>query len=134
MSKPKVKLYELVDLIEQHGPVSPNRLTELSGDFRQSVDKYIRQAHDQGLIHIAEFGPSPCGGNRTVKLYVAGKGIDAKRQYAAKKPHVRMSRETRRSRVAARAKAAREARLKSELSRPAYRDELTSAFFGGIAA
>ena len=45
MAKPKVKIYELIALIKEHGPVSPNRLTELTGDFRQSIDKYIRQAH-----------------------------------------------------------------------------------------
>ncbi|WCM21391.1 hypothetical protein NDK50_08065 [Paraburkholderia bryophila] len=83
MSKPKTKIHELIDLIREHGPVSPNRLTELSGDMRQSVDKYVRQAHDKGLIHIAAFGPSPLGGNRTVKLYAYGKDVDAERVYAS---------------------------------------------------
>jgi hypothetical protein len=79
MSKPKTKIYEILDLIRQHGPVSANRLTELTGDLRQSIDKYVRQAHDAGLIHIATFGPSPLGGNRTVKLYMVGKAVDAQR-------------------------------------------------------
>lgn len=79
MSKPKTKINEIVALIEKHGPISPNRLTEITGDFRQSIDKYIREAHDAGLIHVAAFGPSPFGGNRTVKLYAIGKGISIER-------------------------------------------------------
>jgi hypothetical protein len=79
MAKPKTKINEIVALIEKHGPVSPNRLTEITGDFRQSIDKYVRQAHDAGLIHVAAFGPSPFGGNRTVKLYAAGKGVNVQR-------------------------------------------------------
>ncbi|MFL9904651.1 hypothetical protein PQR71_42100 [Paraburkholderia fungorum] len=84
MSKPKTKIYEIVELIRQHGPVSPNRLTNITGDIRQSIDKYVRQAHDAGLIHIAALGPSPFGGNRTVKLYAYGKGIDAQRHHVSK--------------------------------------------------
>lgn len=80
MSKPKTKFYEIVALIEKYGPVSPNRLTEITGDFRQSIDKYVREAHLAELIHVAAFGPSPFGGNRTVKLYAAGKGADAQRR------------------------------------------------------
>jgi hypothetical protein len=87
MSKPTVKLFELVELIRKHGPVSPNRLTELSGDWRTSIDKYIRQAHKARLIHIAAFGPSPHGKNRTVKLYAIGEGVDAKRVYAREREH-----------------------------------------------
>lgn len=81
MAKQKTKIYEIVALIEKHGPISPNALTDMTGDYRQSVDKYIRQAHKANLIHIDSFGPSPLGGNRTVKLYACGKGIDAKRIY-----------------------------------------------------
>jgi hypothetical protein len=91
MAKPQRKIQEIVALIEKHGPVSPNRLTELTGDFRQSVDKYIRLAHSAGMIHVDSFGPSPLGGNRKVKLYAHGKGVDAARvlvreRPAAKKP------------------------------------------------
>lgn len=85
MSKPKTKIYEIVALIQRNGPVSPNRLTELTGDYRQTIDKYIRLAHMAGLVHVAEFGPSPLGGNRTVKLYAAGKGTDAQRHPGEKK-------------------------------------------------
>lgn len=85
MAKPKTKIYELLRLIREHGPVSPNRLTELSGDLRQSIDKYIREAHDSKLIHIAGFAPSPLGGNRTVKLYSFGKGVDAVRNGSVKR-------------------------------------------------
>lgn len=86
MSKAKTKIYELVELVRMHGPISPNRLTELTGDFRQSIDRYVREAHDAGLIHIAAHGPSPFGGNRTVKLYAVGKGIDAQRPSQNRKP------------------------------------------------
>jgi hypothetical protein len=91
MAKPHRKLHELVVLIEKHGPISPNALTDLTGDHRQSIDKYIRLAHRAGMIHVASLGPSPFGGNRTVKLYAHGKGIDAQRptkksRKAAEKP------------------------------------------------
>lgn len=79
MSKPKTKIYEIVALIEKHGPISPNALTELTGDFRQSIDRYVRLAHEAEMIHVDSFGPSPFGGNRKVKLYAVGKGIDAQR-------------------------------------------------------
>lgn len=87
MAKPKTKIYEIVALIEKHGPISPNALTDMTGDFRQSVDKYIRLAHKANLIHIDSFGPSPLGGNRTVKLYACGKGIDAERVYYRDRKH-----------------------------------------------
>ncbi|CAG4889438.1 hypothetical protein [Paraburkholderia gardini] len=118
MSKPKTKIYEIVALIREHGPVSPNRLTELTGDFRQSVDKYIRQAHDMGLIHIADFGPSPLGGNRTVKLYAYGKGIDAKRVYAIDRARQKTIEKIRAKRTA--------------LNRP-HRDTYVEALFGAVA-
>lgn len=86
MAKPKTKINEIVALIDKYGPVSPNRLTEITGDFRQSIDKYVREAHLAEFIHVAAFGQSPFGGNRTVKLYAAGKGIDAQRPGTAKKP------------------------------------------------
>jgi hypothetical protein len=79
MAKPEVKIYEIVALIEKHGPISPNRLTEITGDWRQTIDAYIRKAHARKMIHISGFGPSPFGTNREVKLYKAGKGVDAKR-------------------------------------------------------
>lgn len=79
MSKPKTKIYEIVELIRLHGPVSPNRLTELTGDFRQSVDRYIRLAHLAEMIHISGFGPNPLGINRDVKLYSFGAGVDAQK-------------------------------------------------------
>ena len=82
MAKPKFKIYELVALIELHAPISPNRLTDITGDHRQSIDQYIRQARNAGLIHISGYEASPYGGNRTVKLYSPGKGIDAERVYA----------------------------------------------------
>lgn len=85
MSKAKTKIYELVELVRQHGPISPNQLTELTGDFRQSIDRYVREAHDAGLIYVASLGPSPFGGNRTVKMYAIGKGIDAQRASAERK-------------------------------------------------
>jgi len=81
MAKPKTKIYELLRLIREHGPVSPNRLTDLSGDLRQSVDKYVREAHDAGLIHIHSYGPNPTGSNKDVKLWAFGKGVDAQRLY-----------------------------------------------------
>jgi hypothetical protein len=79
MSKPKTKIYEIVELIRLHGPVSPNRLTELTGDFRQSVDRYVRQAHLAEMIHVSGFGPNPLGINRDVKLYSIGQGVDAQK-------------------------------------------------------
>lgn len=79
--RPKVKVAELVALVREHGPVSPNHLTELAGDFRQSIDRYIRLAHEAELIHIHSFAESPFGGNRTIKMYAIGKGIDAARPY-----------------------------------------------------
>lgn len=85
MAKHFTKLPQILELIREYGPVSPNRLTELSGDMRQSVDKYIRQAHEDRMIHIAGFGPSPLGGNRTVKLYAIGEGVDAERPYVCPK-------------------------------------------------
>jgi len=118
MSKPKVKLYELVELIRLHGPISANRLTELTGDWRQSIDWYIRQAHDAELIHIFDFGPSPHGGNRTVKLYVIGKGIDAKRVYASD-----------RERLAAQQKI----REKRAVLVKCQRDPIDEALFGAVA-
>ena len=85
MARHHTKIPELLALIREHGPVSPNRLTELTGDFRQSIDKYIRQAHEDELIHVAAFEPSPLGGNRTVKLYAIGAGKDAQRPYVHQK-------------------------------------------------
>lgn len=82
MSKKKWKLDALLALIEKHGPVSPNRLAELSGDMRQSIDKYVRQAHLAELIHVDSYGPNPNGnGGKDVKLWVIGRRVDAKRQY-----------------------------------------------------
>lgn len=118
MAKPKVKIFELVELIRVHGPVSPNRLTELSGDWRQSVDQYIRKAHSAGLIHIAGFGPSPFGGNRTVKLYAAGRGVDAKRPYARELHHEQ---------------AIQKIREKRGVLVKCRRDSMTEAFFGAAA-
>lgn len=80
MAKPHKKIYELVGLIEKHGPISPNALTDMTGDHRQSIDKYIRLAHQAEMIHIARFAPSPFGGKRTVKEYAYGKGVDAYRK------------------------------------------------------
>lgn len=85
MSRPKTKIYELLRLIREHGPVSPNRLTELSGDARQSINKYIRQAHQSKLIHVDSYGPNPTGCAKEVKLWAFGKGEDAKRIYHAEK-------------------------------------------------
>ena len=102
MAKPKTKIYELLRLIREHGPVSPNRLTELSGDARQSIDIYIRQAHKAGLIHVDSYGPNPTGSNKEVKLWVFGKGDDAQRVYYAEKQHalyIEKLRERRRQQV-----------------------------------
>jgi predicted HTH transcriptional regulator len=56
MAKPQKKIFQIVALIEANGPISANRLTEITDDWRQTIDMYIRKAHKLGLIHIADFG------------------------------------------------------------------------------
>jgi hypothetical protein len=80
---------ELLRLIAKHGPVSKNRLNEISSMVRQDVDKYVRRLHEQKLIHIDSFTDSPVRENYTVPLFVAGPGEDAKRERKPKKRYKR---------------------------------------------
>jgi hypothetical protein len=130
MSKPKTKIYEIVELIRQHGPVSPNRLTEMTGDMRQSVDRYIRECHEAGLIHVEAYGPSPVIEGRTVKLWAVGIGEDAKRPRAKEKPRVYQRKGTPKSRQQTKARANRARRIVEEANRLPARDPISIAWFG----
>jgi hypothetical protein len=119
MAKPQKKIFQIVALIEANGPVSANRLTEITDDWRQTIDMYIRKAHKLGLIHIADFGPSPYGaGYGDVKLWAAGKGIDAKRVCFRQKRQIR---------------TVERIRAKRQMI-DAHPDPLAQAFFGQAAA
>jgi len=89
MRRLATKFARTLDLIRDQGPISANALVDLTGDWRQTIDCYIREARAAGLLHIAGFGPSPFGGRRTVKLWAFGAGVDAKRPYVQPKPHRR---------------------------------------------
>lgn len=118
MAKPQRKIFDIVALIEKHEPVSPNRLTEITGDWRQTIDMYIRKAHQSGLIHIAGYEPSPFGpGYTDVKLWAHGKGVDAKRVTFREKRRM---------------KTVEKIRAKRALI-DAHRDPLVEAFFGAAA-
>jgi hypothetical protein len=124
-------LTQFVELVGNHEPVSPNRLVELTGYRRQDIDRLIRSARDpQRRMYIADFGPSPFGGNRTVKLYARGDKPDAVRPYVKKKTYRRKRTGTPHSRAAAAARRERAARLKRETQFVPRRDPFTEAFFG----
>lgn len=130
MSKPAFRIDNLLDLIEKKGPISPNRLTEISGIARQTVDKYIRRAHKAELIHIASFGPSPFGGKKTVKLWTYGKGEDARRVYVKTPSKPRKPKGTPKSIQMIKALSARKLRALEEANRMPVRDPITMALFG----
>lgn len=130
MCKPAFKVNNLLKIIEEKGPISPNALTDLTGDVRQSVDKYIRQAHKAKLIYVAGFGPSPFGGNSTVKLWAYGKGEDAIRVHAARKPKPRKPAGTSKSVQMVKALSARKQRAFEEANRLPVHDPITMALFG----
>jgi predicted ArsR family transcriptional regulator len=83
------RMSELLRLIAKHGPVSKNRLAEISGVVRQNVDKYMRRLHEQKLVHIDSFDRNPDRENYMVALYVSGPGDDAVRERKPKKRYKR---------------------------------------------
>jgi hypothetical protein len=123
---------EVLAMISEHGPVSPNRLTELGLACRQDIDYYIRELKRDKLIYIAEFDASPCRDGRTVKLYAAGNLPDAKRPKPPRKPYKRKP--TEHADDIANAIRNRAERRRQEIERVPERDFLTAALFGGIAA
>lgn len=127
MARERFRLQQTIDLIREHGPISPNALTELTGDWRSCIDHYIRLAHEAGLIHIAAFGPSPFGGNRTVKLWAYGPGEDAKRPKVPQKRYPKRHKGTPKSREALQAIERRSAAV------AARRDPMIEALFGSPA-
>ena len=129
MPRPRHKVAELVELIRQHGPISPNALTKLTGDWRQSVDWYIRQAREADLIHIGGYElDTSRGENRTVKLYVFGPGVDAVRPKQPKKAYQRPLKGTPMSVAVVQA---REKRARRTVD--VHRDPLVAALFGACA-
>jgi hypothetical protein len=130
MSNPAFRVNDLLRIIEEQGPLSPNALTDISGVARQTVDKYIRRSHAADLIHIAGFGPSPFGGKKTVKLWAYGKGEDVKRVYVKPVAKPRKPKGTPKSLQMIRALSARKVRALEEANRMPVRDPITMALFG----
>jgi hypothetical protein len=128
--KAPTKAAELLNLIRIHGPVSPNRLVDITGDHRQSLDRYIRECHEANLIHVAAYGPSPTTEGRTVKLWAIGPGEDAKRPRVKQKRYVYPTKGTPKSRQASKARTDRERRIIEEANRLPTRDPITAAWFG----
>jgi len=138
MSKPKLprptpRMVEMLELIETHGPVSANTLTDLGIWCRQDIDYFIRELKAEKLIHVADYDPSPCRDGYTVKRWVIGDGEDAKRPHPPKKKYPRHRKDCPRSVVGVKAQADKEARLMQERNRPARRDPLIEALFGAAA-
>jgi hypothetical protein len=123
---------EVLAMIAEHAPVSPNKLAEIGIACRQDIDYYIRELKRDKLIHIAAYETSPCRDGYTVKLYATGNLADAKRPKPPRKPYKRKP--TEHADDIANAIRNREERRQREIEHIPARDFLTAALFGGIAA
>jgi hypothetical protein len=136
MSRPKLprptpRMKVILDLVTKHGPISPNALTHMSGEWRADIDACLREMKKEGLIHISGYEPSPCREGYTVKLYAAGPGEDAKRPKPPRRKYARKG--GKHGESVARGRELKEARRAEEIVHIPPRDSLTAAMFGEAA-
>jgi biotin operon repressor len=130
LPRPTPRMQAVLDLIMEHGPISPNDLTDKDGLCRADIDAYIRELRKDGLIHIHSYDPSPCRDGYTVKLYVAGPGEDAKRPKPPRRKYSRKGGS--RSASVVKGRELKELRRAQEIVHIPPRDFLTAAMFGEV--